>query len=97
MSTRTVVRGVTRPVVRAISNAIGDGFYGESGLTLHYNFASQPDLRSRNALGPTLDITRTTTATFLDQESLIRTVQTGEARFTGCRRVENLALDSNDY
>jgi len=69
----------------------------DPALTLLYDFTRQPDLRAVNGLGPTLGITRTTTATFLDQDSIIRTAAAGEARFTGARRVENLCLQSEDF
>jgi hypothetical protein len=67
----------------------------DDSLTLHYDFSGQPDLRARNGVGPTLGITRATTATFLDQDNILRTAASGEARFTGARRVENLVIDSN--
>jgi hypothetical protein len=63
-------------------------------LTLHYDFAGDASLSAR--VGPTLGITRATTATFVDHEGLIRTAASGEARFTGARRVENLCLQSED-
>lgn len=68
-----------------------------STLKLQYDFINSPGLAAHNGIGPTLDITRATTATFLDQDSIVRTVAAGEARFTGVRRVENLLLESNDF
>jgi len=44
----------------------------------------------------TLDFTRATTATFTDFEGLIKDVNSGELRFDGLRRVENLFSWSND-
>ena len=63
-------------------------------LKLKYDFANDVSLEA--AVGPTLTCTRTTTATVLDYENILRTVQAGEARFTGGRRVENLCLQSED-
>ena len=64
--------------------------------TLWYDFEREPSLEARAGLGPTLDITRATTASFVDVGGIIRTAQAGEARFTGARRVENLSVQSED-
>jgi hypothetical protein len=40
---------------------------------------------------------RATPATFFDQDGVMRTALSGEARFTGARRVQNLALFSEDF
>jgi hypothetical protein len=63
-------------------------------LTLHYDFANDLSLAAR--IGPTLDIVRATEARFMDYDNVLRTVPDGEARFTGCRRVENPLLYSED-
>ena len=48
------------------------------------------------ALGSaTPTFTRATTATFDDFESVLRSVQVGEVRFTGARRVQNLVTTSS--
>jgi hypothetical protein len=41
--------------------------------------------------------TRATSATFEDFEGVIRTAESGEPRFVGARRVENLVPSSNDF
>lgn len=66
------------------------------GLTLHYDFKSSLNLEPANGVGITCPFVRATPATFVDWEGIIRTVPSGEPRFTGCRRVENLFLQSND-
>ena len=65
-------------------------------LTLHYDFANNPTLAAVKSNGPTLGLTRATDKTFLDWESLVRTARSGEAAYTGARRVENLLLQSED-
>jgi hypothetical protein len=50
------------------------------------------DLKSSVAL----TLTRATTATVKDYFNVLKTVNTGEERYTGGRRVENLILQSND-
>jgi len=45
----------------------------------------------------TLLFTRATTATVVDFEGLIKTVKSGEIRFTGARRVENLLTYTEDF
>ena len=69
----------------------------DPSLTLLYDFTRQPDLRAINGLGPTLGITRADPARFYDYDNVLRTVPAGEARFTGCRRVENLVLQSEAF
>jgi 3-methyladenine DNA glycosylase Tag len=64
------------------------------------NPSFQADLKSTLDLqagvgGPTF--TRATTATVTDFEGLIKKVKSGEARFEGARRVENLATFSEDF
>lgn len=63
-------------------------------MTLHYNPVEDVSLACRR--GPTFDFTRATEAMFVDWEGIIRTAQSGEARFTGARRVENEIIQSND-
>lgn len=71
-------------------------------LSLFYDFAGTASLDAvTNPLtlvaGPTIGITRATEASFTDWEGVIRTAKSGEARFTGNRRVENLILQSNTF
>lgn len=47
------------------------------------------------SIGPALTFARATTATTVDFEGLIRPVKSGEARFYGARRVENLLTNSH--
>ena len=47
--------------------------------TLHYNFAVDKSLAAR--LGPTLDITRATDASYRDSTGTIQTASSGVARF----------------
>lgn len=61
--------------------------------TLHYDF-TDPALSA--VVGPTLDFTRATTATMVDSDGYIRTVQDGEARFPGATWRANLGIRSND-
>jgi hypothetical protein len=63
-------------------------------LTLHYDFANSPSLAAQ--VGPTLSITRATTATMKDADGYIREVQSGEPRFTGAAFAHNLITRSND-
>lgn len=51
----------------------------DPNLTLHYNFAVDQSLVAR--IGPTLGITRTTSATFFNSSGLIETAASGVARF----------------
>ncbi|MGY8962535.1 MAG: phage head spike fiber domain-containing protein [Rhodospirillales bacterium] len=62
--------------------------------TLKYDFVNDVSLVA--AQGPTLTITRATTASVTDYNNVIKKVAAGEARFTGARRVENLCLQSAD-
>ena len=48
-------------------------------LTLHYDFATDKSLVA--AVGPTLSITRATTATYFDNAGVMKTAGTGVARF----------------
>jgi hypothetical protein len=64
-------------------------------ITLRYKFAEDASLEAR--VGPTLDITRTTQATMVDADGWIRTVQDGEARFSGAAWSQNISLQSEDF
>ena len=61
-------------------------------LTLHSNFSEDVSLVSRK--GPTYTLTRTLVASVTDYNNIIKQVASGEERYTGARRVENLALQS---
>lgn len=62
----------------------GTGVAGVGGTqTLGLNFLS-------GALDPRISFTRATTATITDFEGLVKKVKSGEVRFDGMRRVENL-------
>jgi hypothetical protein len=63
-------------------------------LSLHYDFANYPTLVAQ--VGPTLTVTRSTTASVVDYAGVFKTVNANEARHTGHRRVENLWPYSND-
>ena len=66
----------------------GTGVAGVGGTqTLGLNFLS-------GALDPRISFTRATPATVTDFEGLIKTVKSGEVRFDGMRRVENLLSTS---
>ena len=70
--TRNVVRGaVTRAVTWGLSDS---AFYGGFSPTLHYNWgAGAPTIMSLAAVtGPTLSLTRATTAKVTDWENVIR-------------------------
>jgi len=62
---------------------------------LHYDFANDLSLVAK--VGPTLSLTRATEASVMDYNNVLKTVQSGEARFTGGRRVENLAIQSQTF
>lgn len=64
-------------------------------LALHYDFKSNPTLAATKGKGPTLTLIRATTATYFDAEGIMRTAQSGEARFTGSVRRENLVGNAN--
>jgi len=64
-------------------------------LTLRYAFAEALSLAGNP--GPTLSLTRATTASVTDYNNIIKEVASGEERYTGARRVENLILQSNDF
>ena len=51
------------------------------------------DYEAAGSLGADATFTRASTATVTDFEGLIKTVKSGEARFNGLRRVENLFTD----
>ena len=51
------------------------------------------DYEATGSLGADATFTRASTATVTDFEGLIKTVKSGEARFNGLRRVENLFTD----
>ena len=63
--------------------------------TLHYNFAATPSLEA--VVGPTLAITRATSATMVDADGYIRQVQSGEARFPGASWSDNSAIQSQTF
>ena len=50
-------------------------------LTLWYEFAERKSLTPRGGFGPTLDIVRTTDATYFDDSGILRIAVPGEARF----------------
>jgi hypothetical protein len=58
--------------------------------TLHYDFANDRSLSA--VVGPTLDFTRATTATYVDASGLIATAASGEARFTHDKDGNSLGL-----
>jgi hypothetical protein len=68
---------------------------GLAGMTLHYDFATTPSLEA--AVGPTLDITRATTAMMKDADGWLREVQSGEARFDGAVFSHNLMTYGDDF
>ena len=61
-------------------------------LTLKYDFVNDVSLEA--AVGPTLALTRATTASVTDYFNVLKTVNSGEERYTGGRRVENITLQS---
>lgn len=61
-------------------------------LKLKYDFVNHVSLVA--AKGPTLALTRATTASVTDYNNIIKQVASGEARYTGARRVENQLLRS---
>lgn len=73
--------------------------YIGTGLTsLLFGAAFQASLVPETASGDsTPTFTRASTATFTDYEGVIRHVNSGEARFQGARRVENLLSYSEDF
>jgi uncharacterized protein (TIGR02145 family) len=85
--------------------ALGAGWYYQTRVRGAQTFVDetpsfQADLKNtldlQGGIGkPTF--TRATTATGTDFEGLIKTVKSGEARFEGARRVENLAPHSEDF
>jgi hypothetical protein len=78
-----------------------------SVLTLWYDWtapqngvlslAAQTNQNVPASFGPELSLTRATTASVTDYNNIIKQVQSGEERYTGARRVENLVLHSNDF
>lgn len=63
-------------------------------LTLKYDFSGDASLAG--SPGPTLALTRTTTASVTDYNNIIKEVASGEERYTGGRRVENVIQTSED-
>ena len=64
--------------------ALGFGYGGpihDTDLTLLYQFDKTKALTSVDGLGPTLGITRTTSATFYDVAGVLQTAASGAARF----------------
>lgn len=53
----------------------------DSALKLWYDFANENSLSARFGLGPTLDITRATDATYFDSAGVMQTAGSGVARF----------------
>ena len=94
-------RDVPFPAVGNVSvDVIGRGFAYDQGASLapslHYDFTNVT-LSSFQSRGPTLDLTRATEATVTDYFNVIKTVNDGEARYTGGRRVENGIKQSNTF
>ncbi len=57
---------------------------------------SEPSLTDVKS-GVVLALTRATTASVTDYNNIIKEVVSGEERYTGARRVENLCVQSNDF
>ena len=53
----------------------------DAALSLWYDFANQKTLAARQGLGPTLDIVRTTDATYFDSAGVMQTASSAVARF----------------
>lgn len=66
-------------------------FRGSSAVLLDVDFSSSI-IPSRGSAVPTF--VRATGQTFLDHEALLKTIEPGEVRFTGARRVRNLITQS---
>ena len=89
MLTKSLVNSLVRPLCSPLNFPAGVGI----SPTLKYDFANDVSLVA--AIGPTLSLTRTTAASVTDYNGVIKQVQSGEARYTGGRRVENIAPQSN--
>ena len=78
-------------------SAIRQILFGQSDK-LSFDLPLVTSLVPRLALGSNAHtFTRATTATVTDFEGLVKTVKSGEARFEGARRVENLLTYSEDF
>ncbi len=76
------------------AGAVKKATLGTDAPTFQADLKSTLDLQS-GVGSPTF--TRATTATVTDFEGLVRNVKSGEARFEGARRVENLVTYSEDF
>lgn len=85
-----IITSIISPIV---SSVIGDSVFPLLDLPLKSTLIPH---RARGSSTPTF--TRATTATVIDQEGIVRSVLSGEARFAGARRVENkIAVSSEDF
>jgi len=89
---------LARPVIREIAFSPAHSVIGdrrEQSLQLRLSLPLQTTVVPLVARGSRLaTFTRATTATFTDFEGLVKAVLSGEVRFDGARRVENLVVDS---
>ncbi len=69
--------------------------------TLHYDWVNgengELSLDAIDGLGPTLALTRATVASVTDYNNIIKQVVSGEERYMGARRVENIAVQSQTF
>jgi hypothetical protein len=80
-------------IVNASGGGGGQGGFGQPSFILPLLTTIVPDRASGSA---TPTFTRATTATFIDHEGVLRSVLSGEARFSGARRVQNLFTNTED-
>jgi hypothetical protein len=79
------------------------GITGPNGASLEYPLSTARFIAPlKNTLIPSAGygpatFTRTTTATYFDNEGMLKEVRTGAARFTGARRVGNLFPSSENF
>ena len=78
------IRQGIRNAIESVVSALAPIFYWPGTHTLEATTGTDPTF------------TRATAATFEDFEGLIKTVESSEPRFQGARRVENLAVNSED-
>lgn len=83
------------PIVGSIREGIRQSIVGSSGASSSFTSLLTSSLVPQYG-GVTPTFTRATTAAAEDHEGLIRYVKSGEARFEGARRVENLIVASED-
>ena len=76
---RNLIRNLARDLIRGVGAPPGGGH--DADLTLLYQFADAKTLEAINGLGPTLDITRASIATFIDSAGLLQTAPADTARF----------------